>query len=98
MVPPWARGGRKVSAFADVVNRPVRCGAPRDVDRPRRCCTMQAVHVGLFVEEMRQAATQTAAFRDIFDTAERADAPGLALASLGPLHFTPTRLLLSPSL
>src|SRR5436190_3312662 len=98
MVPPWARGGRKVSAFADVVNRPARCGAARDVDRPRRCSTMQAVHVGLFVEEMRQGATQTSAFRDVFDTAERADALGIDCVWLGEIHFTPTRSVISASL
>ena len=59
---------------------------------------MQAVHVGLFVEEMRQGATQTSAFRDIFDTAERADALGIDCVWLGEIHFTPTRSVISASL
>ena len=59
---------------------------------------MQAVHVGLFVEEMRQGATQTSAFRDIFDTAERADALGIDCVWLGEIHFTPTRSVISCSL
>ena len=59
---------------------------------------MQAVHVGLFVEEMRQGVSQTAAFRDIFDTAERADALGIDCVWLGEIHFTPTRSVISASL
>jgi len=59
---------------------------------------MQAVHVGLFVEEMRQGATQTSAFRDVFDTAERADALGIDCVWLGEIHFTPTRSVISASL
>ena len=59
---------------------------------------MQAVHVGLFVEEMRQGATQASAFRDIFDTAERADALGVDCVWLGEIHFTPTHSVISASL
>ena len=59
---------------------------------------MQAVHVGLFVEEMRQGASQAAAFRDVFETAERADALGLDCVWLGEIHFTPTRSVISASL
>src|SRR5262249_60234422 len=59
---------------------------------------MRAVHVGLFVEEMRQGASQPAAFRDIFDTAQRADALGLDCVWLGEIHFTPTRSVISASL
>jgi alkanesulfonate monooxygenase SsuD/methylene tetrahydromethanopterin reductase-like flavin-dependent oxidoreductase (luciferase family) len=56
------------------------------------------VHIGLFVEEMRQGASQPAAFRDIFDTAERADALGIDCVWLGEIHFTPTRSVISASL
>ena len=56
------------------------------------------MHVGLFVEEMRQGASQTSAFRDVFDTAQRADALGIACVWLGEIHFTPTRSVISASL
>ncbi|HEY3099160.1 MAG TPA: LLM class flavin-dependent oxidoreductase [Methylomirabilota bacterium] len=56
------------------------------------------MHVGLFVEEMRQGATQPSAFRDIFDTAERADALGIDCVWLGEIHFTPSRSVISASL
>jgi alkanesulfonate monooxygenase SsuD/methylene tetrahydromethanopterin reductase-like flavin-dependent oxidoreductase (luciferase family) len=56
------------------------------------------VHVGLFVEEMRQGASQAAAFRDVFDTAQRADALGIDCVWLGEIHFTPTRSVISASL
>ena len=59
---------------------------------------MQAVHVGLFVEEMRQGASQAAAFRDVFETAARADALGIDCVWLGEIHFTPTRSVISASL
>ena len=35
------------------------------------------MHFGIFVEEMRQGSSQTSAFRDIFELAERAEAWGL---------------------
>jgi alkanesulfonate monooxygenase SsuD/methylene tetrahydromethanopterin reductase-like flavin-dependent oxidoreductase (luciferase family) len=56
------------------------------------------VHFGLFVEEMRQGASQATAFRDIFETAERADALGIDCVWLGEIHFTPTRSVISASL
>jgi len=59
---------------------------------------MQTVHVGLFVEEMRQGASQASAFRDVFETAERADALGIDCIWLGEIHFTPTRSVISASL
>src|SRR2546426_9585132 len=59
---------------------------------------MHAVHFGLFVEEMRQGASQTAAFRDVFELAERADALGIDCVWLGEIHFTPTRSVISSSL
>jgi alkanesulfonate monooxygenase SsuD/methylene tetrahydromethanopterin reductase-like flavin-dependent oxidoreductase (luciferase family) len=56
------------------------------------------MHFGIFVEEMRQGADQTAAFRDVFETAERAEAWGLDCVWLGEIHFTPTRSVISASL
>src|SRR3989442_15346654 len=59
---------------------------------------MHAVHCGLCVEEMRQGASQTAAFRDVFELAERADALGIDCVWLGEIHFPPTRSVISSSL
>jgi len=39
------------------------------------------VHIGLFVEEMRQGATQPAACRDIFELADRIQIQRLARRS-----------------
>src|SRR4030095_772025 len=57
-----------------------------------------AVHVGIFVEELRQGASQAEAFRDIFELAERAEAWGVECVWLGEIHFTPTRSVISASL
>ena len=56
------------------------------------------MHFGLFVEEMRQGASQTSAFRDIFDVANRAEAWGIDCVWLGEIHFTPARSVISASL
>lgn len=56
------------------------------------------MHVGIFVEEMRQGASQAAAFRDVFDLADRAEAAGVDCVWLGEIHFTPTRSVISASL
>jgi alkanesulfonate monooxygenase SsuD/methylene tetrahydromethanopterin reductase-like flavin-dependent oxidoreductase (luciferase family) len=56
------------------------------------------VHIGIFVEELRQGATQASAFRDIFETADRAEAWGADCVWLGEIHFTPTRSVISASL
>src|SRR5204862_2705933 len=56
------------------------------------------MHFGIFVEEMRQGLSQTAAFRDAFDVAERAEALGVDCVWLGEIHFTPTRSVISASL
>ncbi len=56
------------------------------------------MHIGLFVEEMRQGATQPAAFRDIFELADRAEAWGIDCVWLGEIHFTPVRSVISASL
>jgi alkanesulfonate monooxygenase SsuD/methylene tetrahydromethanopterin reductase-like flavin-dependent oxidoreductase (luciferase family) len=58
------------------------------------------VHFGIFVEEMRQGSSdnQAAAFRDIFEIADHADAWGADCVWLGEIHFTPTRSVISASL
>jgi len=58
------------------------------------------VHFGIFVEEMRQGSSQNqaAAFRDIFEVADHADAWGADCVWLGEIHFTPTRSVISASL
>jgi alkanesulfonate monooxygenase SsuD/methylene tetrahydromethanopterin reductase-like flavin-dependent oxidoreductase (luciferase family) len=56
------------------------------------------MHVGIFVEEMRQGANQAAAFRDVFELADRAEAWGIDCVWLGEIHFTPTRSVISASL
>src|SRR5437867_5560112 len=65
---------------------------------PCRLDYNDAVHFGIFVEEMRQGASQRAAFRDVFELAERADAWGIDCVWLGEIHFTPTRSVISASL
>src|SRR5947199_431146 len=65
---------------------------------PCRLDYKAAVHFGIFVEEMRQGASQRAAFRDDFELAERADAWGMDCVWLGDIHFTPTRSVISASL
>jgi alkanesulfonate monooxygenase SsuD/methylene tetrahydromethanopterin reductase-like flavin-dependent oxidoreductase (luciferase family) len=57
-----------------------------------------AVHFGVFVEEMRQGASQASAFRDVFELADRAEAWGVDCVWLGEIHFTPTRSVISASL
>ncbi|MGH2628634.1 MAG: hypothetical protein ACRDHY_18510, partial [Anaerolineales bacterium] len=57
-----------------------------------------AVHFGIFVEEMRQGASQASAFRDVFELADRAEAWGADCVWLGEIHFTPTRSVISASL
>src|ERR1051326_2929774 len=56
------------------------------------------MHFGLFLEEARQGLSQPAAFREVFDTAERADAWGVDCVWLGEIHFTPSRSVISASL
>ena len=56
------------------------------------------MHFGIFVEEMRQGADQTSAFRDIFETADRAEAWGIDCVWLGEIHFNPARSVISASL
>lgn len=56
------------------------------------------MHLGIFLEELRHGASQAAAFREIFETADRAEAEGIDCVWLGEIHFTPTRSVVSASL
>ena len=56
------------------------------------------MHFGVFVEELRHGASEAGAFRDVFETAERAEAWGVDCLWLGEIHFTPTRSVISASL
>jgi alkanesulfonate monooxygenase SsuD/methylene tetrahydromethanopterin reductase-like flavin-dependent oxidoreductase (luciferase family) len=56
------------------------------------------VHFGIFIEELRQGASQATAFRDAFELADRAEAWGADCVWLGEIHFTPTRSVISASL
>jgi alkanesulfonate monooxygenase SsuD/methylene tetrahydromethanopterin reductase-like flavin-dependent oxidoreductase (luciferase family) len=56
------------------------------------------MHFGVFVEELRHGASQAAAFRDVFEAADRAEAWGIDCVWLGEIHFTPTRSIISASL
>ncbi len=56
------------------------------------------MHFGIFIEEMRQGASQAAAFRDAFELAQRAEAWGADCVWLGEIHFTPNRSVISASL
>jgi alkanesulfonate monooxygenase SsuD/methylene tetrahydromethanopterin reductase-like flavin-dependent oxidoreductase (luciferase family) len=56
------------------------------------------MHVGIFVEEMRQGSNQVSAFRDVFEVADHAEAWGVDCVWLGEIHFTPTRSVISASL
>jgi alkanesulfonate monooxygenase SsuD/methylene tetrahydromethanopterin reductase-like flavin-dependent oxidoreductase (luciferase family) len=47
---------------------------------------------------MRQGLSQTAAFREAFQTAERAEALGVDCVWLGEIHFNPVRSVISASL
>lgn len=56
------------------------------------------MHFGLFIEEIRQGASQAASFQDIFDLADRAESLGIDCVWLGEIHFTPQRSVISASL
>ena len=56
------------------------------------------MHFGIFIEELRQGASQAEAFRDIFELADRCEAWGVECVWLGEIHFTPTRSVISASL
>ena len=56
------------------------------------------MHFGIFTEEMRQGASQAAAFQETFRLAEAAEAWGVDCVWLGELHFIPARSVLSAPL
>ena len=56
------------------------------------------MHFGIFIEKLRQGASQAEAFRDIFELADRCEAWGVPCVWLGEIHFTPTRSVISASL
>jgi alkanesulfonate monooxygenase SsuD/methylene tetrahydromethanopterin reductase-like flavin-dependent oxidoreductase (luciferase family) len=56
------------------------------------------MHFGIFVEEMRRGVTQTAAFREIFELVDRAEAWAVDCVWLGEIHFNPARSVISASL
>ena len=56
------------------------------------------MHFGIFVEEKRQGVSQRAAFQDVFELAERAEAYGVDCVWLGEIHFAPARSVISASL
>src|SRR5260370_50796 len=87
------RGGGEAGR-APMVSPPPR---PR-LTPPRGPGTIGVVHFGIFVEELRHGATQAGAFRDIFETADRAEAGGGDCVWLGEIPFTPSPPLISPPL
>jgi alkanesulfonate monooxygenase SsuD/methylene tetrahydromethanopterin reductase-like flavin-dependent oxidoreductase (luciferase family) len=56
------------------------------------------MHVGIFIEELRQGEDQVTSFREAFKLAEQADAWGADCVWLGEIHFTPGRSVISASL
>src|SRR5260370_34097074 len=87
------RGGGEAGR-APMVSPPPR---PR-LTPPRGPGTIGVVHFGIFVEELRHGATQAGAFRDVFETADRAEAGGVDRVWLGEVHFTPSRSVISAPL
>jgi alkanesulfonate monooxygenase SsuD/methylene tetrahydromethanopterin reductase-like flavin-dependent oxidoreductase (luciferase family) len=51
-------------------------------------------HVGLFLEELREGATDTDFFQELMQTVDAAEAGGLDGVWLGEIHFLPTRSIL----
>src|ERR1041384_3569729 len=51
-------------------------------------------HIGLFLEELRDGATDADFFRELMDTVDAAEAGGLDGVWLGEIHFLPTRSIL----
>jgi alkanesulfonate monooxygenase SsuD/methylene tetrahydromethanopterin reductase-like flavin-dependent oxidoreductase (luciferase family) len=56
------------------------------------------VHVGVFLEEMRNGITQEDAFREAFAVVDAVERGGLDGVWLGELHFLPTRCVFSAPL
>jgi alkanesulfonate monooxygenase SsuD/methylene tetrahydromethanopterin reductase-like flavin-dependent oxidoreductase (luciferase family) len=55
-------------------------------------------HIGLFLEELREGATDGAFFQELMQTVDAAEAWGLDGIWLGEIHFLPTRSILSSPL
>lgn len=56
------------------------------------------MHVGVFIEEMRNGITQEDAFREAFAVVDAVERDGLDGVWLGELHFLPTRCVFSAPL
>ena len=55
-------------------------------------------HIGLFLEELREGATDGEFFHELLETVDAAEAWGLDGIWLGEIHFLPTRSILSSPL
>ena len=55
-------------------------------------------HIGLFLEELREGATDTDFFQELMQTVDAAEARGLDGIWLGEIHFLPSRSILSSPL
>jgi alkanesulfonate monooxygenase SsuD/methylene tetrahydromethanopterin reductase-like flavin-dependent oxidoreductase (luciferase family) len=55
-------------------------------------------HIGLFLEELREGATDGAFFQELLQTVDAAEAWGLDGIWLGEIHFLPSRSILSSPL
>jgi alkanesulfonate monooxygenase SsuD/methylene tetrahydromethanopterin reductase-like flavin-dependent oxidoreductase (luciferase family) len=55
-------------------------------------------HIGLFLEELREGASDAAFFKEFIDTVDAAEAWGLDGVWLGEIHFLPSRSILSSPL
>jgi alkanesulfonate monooxygenase SsuD/methylene tetrahydromethanopterin reductase-like flavin-dependent oxidoreductase (luciferase family) len=55
-------------------------------------------HIGLFLEELREGASQPEFFRETFEIVDTAEALGLDGIWLGEIHFLPSRSILSAPL
>ena len=55
-------------------------------------------HIGLFLEELRDGATDAEFFKELIDTVDAAEAWGLDGIWLGEIHFLPTRSILASPL
>jgi alkanesulfonate monooxygenase SsuD/methylene tetrahydromethanopterin reductase-like flavin-dependent oxidoreductase (luciferase family) len=55
-------------------------------------------HIGLFLEELREGATDGAFFQELLETVDAAEAWGLDGIWLGEIHFLPSRSILSSPL
>ena len=56
------------------------------------------MHVGVFIEELRQGDTQDSWYREAFELVDMAETLGVDCVWLGQIHFNPSRSVLSASL